>query len=412
MQSINMTSPASQGPSEFGYLMKTCKVLSLASTVIIASTAGLAPGFAANSPNAEANLSDTVTKPLQEVKVNAAPSTMDTEATHIRDASPESSNTLSNPIVAPKSPFFTSDGKYRVRTVQNRKSMALALGGGGIRGAAHVGVLKVFEEEGIPIDYIVGNSAGSIVGGYYAAGVPLTEMSETDYWVKFRKSYVPNIYIQAIKMPISKVLSPVRRKPAGIASGKSFYRFLKKNMPEGVENIQDLKIPYSAVVTNLIDGQAYRISDGELATAMRASSSITPIVRPVKIGDKLCVDGGVRANLPASAAKDTGADVVIAVLIDEPLAKLPEKEFTHFRKVAERMTNIILAVADEHQQQFADIVIHPDLTGIGLFSKDKDDVQKAITAGESAARKAIPIIREKMNLPPKNSHLTETMRSQ
>lgn len=392
--------------------MKTCKVLSLASTVVIASTIGLAPSLAANSPNAEANLSDTVTKPLQEVKVNEAPSTMDTEATHIRDASPETSNTLTNPIVAPKSPFFTSDGKYRVHAVQNRKSMALALGGGGIRGAAHVGVLKVFEEEGIPIDYIVGNSVGSIIGGYYAAGVPLADMSETKYWQKFRKSYVPSIFKQVVKMPVSRLLSPIRRKPAGIESGNRFYRFLKKKMPDGIENIEDLNIPFSAVVTNLIDGQAYRISNGELATAMRASSSITPIIRPVKIGDKLCVDGGVRANLPASAAKDTGADIVIAVLIDEPLGTIPEKEFVHFRQVAERMTNIILAVADEHQQQFADIVIHPDLTGIGLFSKDKDDVSKAMAAGESAARKAIPIIREKMNLPPKNSQLTETMRSQ
>ncbi len=137
-----------------------------------------------------------------------------------------------------------------------------------------------------------------------------------------------------------------------------------------------------------------------LGTAMRASSAIAPIIRPVKIGDKLCVDGGVRANLPASAARDTGADVVVAVLVDDPLRKVPEKELRHFRSVAERMTNIVLAVTDEQQLQFADIVISPDVSGISIFSKKREDIERAMKAGEIAAEKAMPLIRQKLNLPP------------
>ena len=340
--------------------------------------------------------------PAPEVIINPKPSLVETKATEIKPANPQS---MEFGYVPKYRPFATGDGKFQVHKV-DRKTMALALGGGGVRGAAHVGVLRVLEEQKIPIDYIVGNSMGAIVGGMYAAGVPFDELQKEDSFSDFRKSYLPTFCAKVIRLPLSVLWSPFRTGPVGIMSGKKYQKFLERHIPKGKENIEDLNIPFSAVVTNLLDGQAYRISEGKLATAMRASSTLAPIVRPVKIGDKLCVDGGIRANLPASAARDTGADVVIAVLVDDPLRTIPEKNMRHYRKVTERLADIVLAVTDEHQLQFADIVIAPDVSGISIFSDNEEDVGRAMAAGEAAARKALPLIRQKMNLP--ETQLSET----
>lgn len=343
-----------------------------------------------------------------EVINNPSPSMVETKATEIKPAEPQS---MEFGYVPKFVPFVTGDGKFQVKKVEQRKTMALALGGGGVRGAAHVGILRVLEREKIPIDYIVGNSMGAIVGGLYAAGVGFDELCDEESFKDFRKSYVPTLSAKALRLPLSVLWSPFRTGPVGIMSGRKYQAFLEKHIPEGKENIENLNIPYSAVVTNLIDGQAYRISQGDLATAMRASSTLAPIIRPVKIGDKLCVDGGVRANLPASAARDTGADVVVAVLVDDPLRKVKEKTLRHYRAVTERLADIVLAVTDEHQLQFADIVISPDVSGISIFSKKSEDISRAMRAGEIAAEKALPLIRKKMNLPPA-AKLTESSRSQ
>ncbi len=346
--------------------------------------------------------------PAPEVINNPKPTTIETKATEIKPANPESTEFG---YVSKLRPFATSTGKFKVKKVEQRKTMALALGGGGVRGAAHVGILRVLEQEKIPIDYIVGNSMGAIVGGLYAAGVSIDDLYRESGFRDFRKSYVPTLSAKALKLPLSALWRPFRGGPIGIMSGNKYDRFLKKLIPAGKERIESLNIPYSAVVTNLLDGQAYRISEGDLATAMRASSTIAPIIRAVEIGDMLCVDGGVRANLPASAARDTGADLVIAVVVDDSLRKVSEKALRHYRAVAERQADIVLAVTDEHQLQFADIVISPDVSGISIFSKDGDDIRRAMEAGEIAARKALPLIRKKMNLP-EETQLSETVRSQ
>ncbi|MBX9692520.1 MAG: patatin-like phospholipase family protein, partial [Cyanobacteria bacterium] len=222
------------------------------------------------------------------------------------------------------------DDNYQVPTDANvrRRTVALALGGGGARGAAHIGVLRVLKEANIPIDYIVGNSMGSIVGGLYAAGVPLAEIEKIMLDGSLRKAYLPGMIPPKLLIsPLEKLMHPVRKHYAGLWTGKKFGRFLEKQLPTGIENVEDTPIPFSAVATNLIDGKAYRISDGRLSTAIRASSTIPPFLQPVAIGDRVYIDGGVRANLPASAARDTGADIVIAILVDEPLRSLPATTF-------------------------------------------------------------------------------------
>ena len=130
---------------------------------------------------------------------------------------------------------------------------------------------------------------------------------------------------------------------------------------------------------------------------MRASASISPILQPVEIDDKLYVDGGVRTNLPAFSAKDTGADIVIAVLVDEPLQIMPKLKFRSLKNTALRLTDIVLSVTDAHQLKFADVVITPNVQGISILAKDKKQYAKAIAEGEKATERAMPRIRELLN---------------
>jgi predicted acylesterase/phospholipase RssA len=289
---------------------------------------------------------------------------------------------------------------YKVPTQSEirRRTVAIALGGGGARGTAHIGVLRVLEQEKIPIDYIVGNSMGSIVGGLYAAGVSLDDIEKMMLNGSLRKSYIPGLIPPKLLIsPLEKLLHPFKKHYAGLWTGNKFARFLERQLPSGIENVEDTPIPFSAVATNLIDGKAYRISNGKLSTAIRASSTIPGLLQPVAIGDKVYVDGGVRANLPASAARDTGADIVIGVLVDEPLRKLPATQFRHIRGIAGRLGDVMLAVADARQLPFADVIINPDVSGLPVIKACPDDARKAIKAGQIAARRALPEIKKRLS---------------
>lgn len=331
----------------------------------------------------------------------------DKESTRIHDATPSTpASVTESPL--PKLIEKPDPSAPSASRIEKRKTLALALGGGGVRGAAHIGVLRVLEREGIPIDYIVGNSMGAIVGGLYSSGLDLDKMQYMSEHGIFKKNYAPMAIPKVIALPIAKMIPKFGRKSyAGIVSGKKFEAALAKMIPAGQDDFAKTKIPFSAVATNLIDGKAYRISEGKLSTAIRASSSISPILKPVQIGDKVFVDGAVRANLPASSARETGADVVLAVLVDEPLKPLPEKALCSYKGVAQRLADIVLAVTDENQLQFANIVLNPDVSGIPILGDRPENVRKAIRAGEIAAEKALPEIRKQLNMP-SNSKLVDT----
>ena len=280
----------------------------------------------------------------------------------------------------------------------DRPTIAIALGGGGTRGAADIGVLRVFEREHIPVDYIAGCSMGSIVGGLYAAGMSLDKVEETLLDKKLQHAYAPNfVSAQLLLMALNNVQYVFRDRPyAGLFSGKKFCAFLEKNLPESKKNIEDTNIPYVAVCTNLVDGKAYKLAKGDMAHAILASSALPPVVRPVYINGALYVDGGVRANAPVESAKQFGADLTIAISTDEQLRPEPLKKFTTVKGVAGRVTDIILTCADQYHLAKADLVIAPDVNGISIISKKKSDVEKAVAAGEKAAEEAVPKIRAAM----------------
>jgi NTE family protein len=276
--------------------------------------------------------------------------------------------------------------------------VALALGGGGVRGAAHIGVLRVLEREGIPIDYVVGNSMGAVVGGLHCAGVPLDKVQSVLSDGSLVSAYLPHfLWCRMLLAPVRNVFYLGRKKPyAGLISGEKLKTIIDKMLPNPDIRVQDLKVPFSSIAVNLIDGQAHVLSEGRLDNVLRASATIPLLLQPVSINGNLYVDGGIRNNLPTGEARHSGADLVISVEIDNDMKPVAAEEFTSYRTVFDRVMNATLEQLDEDKVHGADIVIRPELVNIPILSKDRRFVDEAVSKGEAAAQKAIPRIRERL----------------
>jgi NTE family protein len=278
-----------------------------------------------------------------------------------------------------------------------RPKLGIALGGGGTRGAAHIGVLRVLEQEGIKPDIVVGNSMGSIIGSLYCAGVPLDKIEKLVVDGRLRKAYAPlPVPLQILKKASGKLLIFSKKKQPGFYDGQGLADFINENVPEDKRQIENLSPTFAAVVTNLLDGKAYRLTKGELGQAVRASATLPPILRAVEIDGNLYADGGIRANMPTYPARAMGADVLIAVDVNEPLKKLKPKDLMNYAKTGNRMTSIVLACADELHLKVADYIINPKVAGISLLSKKEEDFKLAIAEGEKAAREMVPRIKTKL----------------
>lgn len=285
-----------------------------------------------------------------------------------------------------------------------RPTVALALGGGGVRGAAHIGVLKVLERERIPIDYIVGSSMGAIVGGMYAAGVPLDNLEKMFRDRSLLKAFVPiPIALKVTTVPVSFLFRSLKRAVgidsdfAGLYSENNVAAFVKSHLPLDMQRVEETKIPFAAVVTNLIDGTTLSLDTGDLGRAVQASSAVPLYVRPLRYDDKLLVDGGLRANVPVEQAKQSGADIVISVNVDETLVPANRRTLKTLGGMSNRVMSIMLTEIDKHHAANSDLEIKPDLVGVPLYSRRSADVNSAMLAGEEAAMQAIPRIRALIN---------------
>lgn len=278
-----------------------------------------------------------------------------------------------------------------------RPKVGLALGGGGTRGAAHIGVLRILQKEGIPIDYVAGTSIGAIVGGLYCAGASLDDIEEMVAKNKLKKAYftVP-LWFRVAVIPVFLVPHLVHHHYDGLYRGKKFANFLNKSV--GIENqkIENFKIPFCAIAASLSDGKSHSIKSGNLGTALQASSAIPMLRRPVEINDDLYVDGGIVNNLPVEEVRAMGADIVIAVDVDEKLNDHNIKQFKKIGSVGNRVINMILCRVDDDQLAACDVLIHPNVNNIGLLSLNKKDVCRAIEAGKTAAQDKLTQIREVM----------------
>jgi NTE family protein len=249
--------------------------------------------------------------------------------------------------------------------------LALVLGGGGAKGMSHVGVLAEFEKAGIPIDLIVGCSAGSIVGALYA-DCPHAS------------------YIQQLLKPLKAwdILDiSIWYGRYGLVRGGSLRRFLKNKL--SCCYFEDLQIPLYVVATDLLAGKLVTINSGPIIPAVHASAALPFIFSPVHLYDRWLVDGGVADPIPVKVAKKCGAAVVVAVDLS---GLLPETYPTNLFGVAARSAEIQYILQSESCVQGADVVIRPVLGDISMF--DNQHSQRVYEAGCKAAKEAIPKILE------------------
>jgi NTE family protein len=292
-----------------------------------------------------------------------------------------------------------------------RPRICLVLSGGGARGAAHVGVLKVLEELRVPIDCVAGTSMGSIVGGAFATGVTVAEMAETLGEMSTERLFKekPPRQERSIRRkaddftilftPEIGLRDGEFQLPKGIVSGVQLETVLRAlARAQGYRNFDELPIPFRAVATDLVTGKPVVFSRGELANVMRASMSVPGLIDPAEIDGKLLVDGGLTDNLPVNVARAMGADVVIAVNLGTPLMK--RDQLNSIFGVTGQMINILTeqnVQASLASLKPTDILILPEL---GDFSAgDFDHLLTTIPIGEAAARKAADRL-SALSLPP------------
>ncbi|WP_457665850.1 patatin-like phospholipase family protein [Thiolapillus sp.] len=283
-------------------------------------------------------------------------------------------------------------------SAQHRPKIGLVLSGGGARGAAHVGVLKVIEELHIPIDYIAGTSMGAIIGGLYASGMSPEEIE---------KALADIDWLDVLSdSPKRKDLSFRRKRedeeflvrsaagfnngelelPQGLLQGQKLLLLLKSlTLPVAtVHDFDQLRIPFRALATDISTGQAVVLKKGDLALSMRASASIPSAFAPVEIDGKLLVDGGVSDNLPVRIVKEMGADRLIVVDVSTPLAT--REELKNVLSITDQLTTIMTRRNTEASLALMgddDVLIVPDLGNVTTTSFTS--AIKAIQPGVEAA---------------------------
>jgi len=257
----------------------------------------------------------------------------------------------------------------------SRPKVGLVLGGGAVRGFAHVGVIRVLEREKIPIDFIVGTSVGSLVAAIYADKKNSFELE----WIAFA--------LEERDLFDYTFISPTQ----GFVRGDRLEDFIVKKL--SAKEIQQLKMPFAAVATDIQEGEVVVLQSGSLARAVRASSAIPGMFIPVRHQGKLLVDGGVLNNVPVDVARKMGAEVVIAVDLDGG------KKSATVGNIFDTLAQTLYFMAAENAEaklKLADIVVRPKVSDVALldFSRKKE----LLTLGMEAAEAALPAIRAKLGL--------------
>jgi len=278
-----------------------------------------------------------------------------------------------------------------------RPRIGLVLGGGGARGAAHIGVLRELERHRIPIDAIAGTSMGAIVGGLYASGMSPDELEEVVVkldWadalsdtparkdLSFRRKQDDAQYPINLELGLrdSELLLPM-----GVIQGQKLDLILRELTIDvsHISDFDDLPIPFRAIATDIERGEAYVMEQGDLAKAIRASMSVPGIFAPLRLDDRLLVDGGIVGNLPINVIRQMDVDIVIAVDVEFPLYS--GAELNSALTISEQMLTILIRKETLRQIDTLgdeDVLIRPEL---GTFaSSDFGQIKKTIEPGVTA----------------------------
>ena len=273
-----------------------------------------------------------------------------------------------------------------------RPKIGLVLSGGGAKGFAHIGVLKVLEEAGIKIDYIGGTSMGAIIGGLYATGYNATQIDSIFKQTNFDElinDYIPrgskNFYgkrndeLYAIVLPFSNLRVGI---PEALSKGMYNYNLLS-SLTRNVRHVRDfnqLPTPFLCIGTDIETGQEVLLNKGNLAQAMVASAAFPSLFSPVEVDGKLLVDGGVVNNYPIKEVRNLGADIIIGVDVQDDL--LTRKNLKNATRILVQITNLQSIDKMKRKIKDTDIYIKPDIRDYGVISFDKGE--EIIRKGEDA----------------------------
>lgn len=259
-----------------------------------------------------------------------------------------------------------------VQTAKPAAVVALALGGGASKGFAHIGIVKVLKENGIPVKVVTGTSAGSIVGSLLASGMSPDRLElEAEILGK----------TDLVDLTLST---------SGFIKGEKLQNYINRKV--GGRQIQQFPIKFAAVATDFETGKAVAFNQGNAGQAVRASAAIPNVFQPVIIGRHKYVDGGLSQPVPVSAARRQGANFVIAVDISARPSKNVGQGFFSY---LDQTLNVMSVSVLQNELGQADVVIKPqvlDLGAVGGFDQKK----RAIRLGEEAARAALPEIKRKL----------------
>ncbi|MEL6264919.1 MAG: patatin-like phospholipase family protein [Pseudomonadota bacterium] len=281
-----------------------------------------------------------------------------------------------------------------------RPRIGLVLGGGGAAGVAHVGVIQALEARGIRPDVVAGTSMGAIVGGLYASGLDPVELERAVTAIDWstilndqsdrqllhpmrRDSRIDPLSVQT-ELPVGIGEGGVQ-VDAGLVDAVKLTLELRRlaARAEGVSDFDDLAIPFRAVATDLVSGEAVVLGEGDLATALRASMSIPALFPPVEIGERLLVDGGVVNNLPVNVARAMGADIVIVSEI--PGAEVTRDDLRSLTAALAQTLSIVIAANSREQTSGlgpADIHLVPDVGAVGMLAFE--EAPTTVAAGQAA----------------------------
>ncbi len=276
--------------------------------------------------------------------------------------------------ITPQGPAQTQTQTAPVAEARKPR-VALVLGGGAARGFAHVGVIRALEQEKIPVDLVVGTSVGSLIGAIYASDMNSFELEWTAFSLEKDDLFDYGLLGAFTGM--------------GVVKGEKIEAFVQNKIK--APTIENLKLPFAAVATDLNRGTRVILDHGSVAKAVHASSAIPGVFEPVSYQGKTLVDGGVMENIPISVAREKGADIVIAVDISENVNNF---NITNIVDVTMQAVNIMFDENVKNKKKDADILIAPAVGDVAML--DFTQKKRCMQAGIDAAEKAMPQIRKRL----------------
>lgn len=280
----------------------------------------------------------------------------------------------------------------------SRPTVGLVLSGGGAKGFAHIGVLKVIEEAGLPIDYIGGTSMGSIIGGLYAIGYSpmiMQQIVEEQNWDAIMSDNIPQKYISIDEKMLDRhylATFPFRNKKiqmkSSIYDGEMINLLLARltSPVYKIRNYEELPIPFLCVAADLETSDAYEMTKGNLQRSIRASMSIPFYFSPVEVDGRLLIDGGLRNNFPVPNVRQKGVDIIIGVDVQRDFRK--KEELNSMSTIMNQIISMADIDAYKRAKEDIDVYIKPELAKYGMM--DFNYYDSIIALGERAAREKLP----------------------